>query len=78
MLIEDLTPGDKAKVIAEALPYIQRFWDKTVEELVHTQLYQDEIGKDALSFRYLNAAGAAEFFAYETERYRQLFAELNG
>lgn len=30
MLIEDLTPGDKAKVIAEALPYIQRFWDKTV------------------------------------------------
>ncbi len=25
-----LTPQEKAKVIAEALPYIQRFWDKTV------------------------------------------------
>ena len=30
MSIADLTPTDKAKVIAEALPYIQRFWDKTV------------------------------------------------
>jgi len=30
MSIEQLTPQDKAKVIAEALPYIQRFWDKTV------------------------------------------------
>jgi len=30
MSIANLTPGDKAKVIAEALPYIQRFWDKTV------------------------------------------------
>jgi len=30
MTIANLTPGDKAKVIAEALPYIQRFWDKTV------------------------------------------------
>ncbi|MGA7948725.1 MAG: acetylglutamate kinase [Thiobacillaceae bacterium] len=26
----DLTPGDKANVLAEALPYIQRFYDKTV------------------------------------------------
>lgn len=30
MSIPQLTPADKAKVIAEALPYIQRFWDKTV------------------------------------------------
>jgi acetylglutamate kinase len=30
MSIADLTPTEKAKVIAEALPYIQRFWDKTV------------------------------------------------
>jgi acetylglutamate kinase len=30
MSIANLSPGDKAKVIAEALPYIQRFWDKTV------------------------------------------------
>ena len=30
MSIANLTPTDKAKVIAEALPYIQRFWDKTV------------------------------------------------
>ncbi len=30
MSISKLTPNDKAKVIAEALPYIQRFWDKTV------------------------------------------------
>jgi acetylglutamate kinase len=30
MPIANLSPGDKAKVIAEALPYIQRFWDKTV------------------------------------------------
>jgi acetylglutamate kinase len=30
MSIENLSPADKAKVIAEALPYIQRFWDKTV------------------------------------------------
>ena len=30
MSIANLPPGDKAKVIAEALPYIQRFWDKTV------------------------------------------------
>jgi acetylglutamate kinase len=30
MSIANITPGDKAKVIAEALPYIQRFWDKTV------------------------------------------------
>jgi acetylglutamate kinase len=30
MPFSTLTPGDKAKVIAEALPYIQRFWDKTV------------------------------------------------
>ncbi|HEX8979613.1 MAG TPA: acetylglutamate kinase [Parasulfuritortus sp.] len=30
MSISQLTPTDKAKVIAEALPYIQRFWDKTV------------------------------------------------
>ena len=30
MSIASLTPTDKAKVIAEALPYIQRFWDKTV------------------------------------------------
>jgi len=30
MSISQLTPADKAKVIAEALPYIQRFWDKTV------------------------------------------------
>jgi acetylglutamate kinase len=26
----DLSPNTKARVIAEALPYIQRFWDKTV------------------------------------------------
>jgi len=26
----DLSPTTKARVIAEALPYIQRFWDKTV------------------------------------------------
>jgi acetylglutamate kinase len=30
MSITDLTPTEKARVIAEALPYIQRFWDKTV------------------------------------------------
>jgi len=30
MSISQLTPPQKAKVIAEALPYIQRFWDKTV------------------------------------------------
>ena len=30
MSIADLTPAEKAQVIAEALPYIQRFWDKTV------------------------------------------------
>ena len=30
MSISQLTPQQKAKVIAEALPYIQRFWDKTV------------------------------------------------
>jgi acetylglutamate kinase len=30
MSISQLTPTDKAKVIAEALPYIQRFWGKTV------------------------------------------------
>jgi acetylglutamate kinase len=30
MPIADLSPATKAKVIAEALPYIQRFWDKTV------------------------------------------------
>ena len=30
MPVSSLTPADKAKVIAEALPYIQRFWDKTV------------------------------------------------
>jgi acetylglutamate kinase len=30
MSIANLSPADKAKVIAEALPYIQRFWDKTV------------------------------------------------
>ncbi len=30
MSIAQLTPQQKAKVIAEALPYIQRFWDKTV------------------------------------------------
>ncbi|MBI5938717.1 MAG: acetylglutamate kinase [Betaproteobacteria bacterium] len=30
MPISQLSPADKAKVIAEALPYIQRFWDKTV------------------------------------------------
>ncbi len=30
MPISHLSPADKAKVIAEALPYIQRFWDKTV------------------------------------------------
>ncbi|MEW5788253.1 MAG: acetylglutamate kinase [Pseudomonadota bacterium] len=30
MSIANLTPTQKAKVIAEALPYIQRFWDKTV------------------------------------------------
>jgi len=30
MTPSQLTPQQKAKVIAEALPYIQRFWDKTV------------------------------------------------
>jgi acetylglutamate kinase len=30
MSIAKLTPPEKAKVIAEAMPYIQRFWDKTV------------------------------------------------
>ncbi|MEW5771421.1 MAG: acetylglutamate kinase [Pseudomonadota bacterium] len=30
MSIADLAPTTKAKVIAEALPYIQRFWDKTI------------------------------------------------
>ena len=30
MPLSQLSPADKAKVIAEALPYIQRFWDKTV------------------------------------------------
>ena len=30
MPVSQLSPADKAKVIAEALPYIQRFWDKTV------------------------------------------------
>ncbi len=30
MSIADLSPVTKAHVIAEALPYIQRFWDKTV------------------------------------------------
>ena len=30
MPISQLSAADKAKVIAEALPYIQRFWDKTV------------------------------------------------
>ena len=30
MSIANLTPTEKAQVIAEALPYIQRFWDKTV------------------------------------------------
>jgi acetylglutamate kinase len=30
MSVADLSPTTKAKVIAEALPYIQRFWDKTV------------------------------------------------
>ena len=30
MSIAQLTPADKAQVISEALPYIQRFWDKTV------------------------------------------------
>jgi acetylglutamate kinase len=30
MSISHITPREKAKVIAEALPYIQRFWDKTV------------------------------------------------
>ena len=30
MSISHLTPNQKARVIAEALPYIQRFWDKTV------------------------------------------------
>ncbi|MFN3595017.1 MAG: acetylglutamate kinase [Thiobacillaceae bacterium] len=30
MTLTQLTPQQKAKVIAEALPYIQRFWDKTV------------------------------------------------
>jgi acetylglutamate kinase len=30
MTISQLTPQQKARVIAEALPYIQRFWDKTV------------------------------------------------
>jgi acetylglutamate kinase len=30
MTIAHFTPAQKAKVIAEALPYIQRFWDKTV------------------------------------------------
>lgn len=30
MTLSQLTPQQKAKVIAEALPYIQRFWGKTV------------------------------------------------
>ncbi|HNQ04193.1 MAG TPA: acetylglutamate kinase [Thiobacillaceae bacterium] len=30
MSTADLSPATKAQVIAEALPYIQRFWDKTV------------------------------------------------
>ncbi|MBI5331627.1 MAG: acetylglutamate kinase [Betaproteobacteria bacterium] len=30
MPVAHLSPATKAKVIAEALPYIQRFWDKTV------------------------------------------------
>ncbi len=30
MPIAHFTPAQKAQVIAEALPYIQRFWDKTV------------------------------------------------
>ena len=30
MSIAHFTPNQKAQVIAEALPYIQRFWDKTV------------------------------------------------
>ncbi len=30
MPLSQLSAADKAKVIAEALPYIQRFWDKTV------------------------------------------------
>jgi len=30
MSISHFTPAQKAQVIAEALPYIQRFWDKTV------------------------------------------------
>jgi acetylglutamate kinase len=30
MSISHISAGEKAKVIAEALPYIQRFWDKTV------------------------------------------------
>ena len=30
MSIAHFTPAQKARVIAEALPYIQRFWDKTV------------------------------------------------
>ncbi|MDP2833176.1 MAG: acetylglutamate kinase [Pseudomonadota bacterium] len=30
MSIAHFTPAEKAQVIAEALPYIQRFWDKTV------------------------------------------------
>jgi acetylglutamate kinase len=30
MSIAHLTPNQKAQVIAEAMPYIQRFWDKTV------------------------------------------------
>jgi len=30
MSIAHFTPAQKAQVIAEALPYIQRFWDKTV------------------------------------------------
>lgn len=30
MTLTQLTPQQKAKVIAEALPYIQRFWDKTI------------------------------------------------
>ncbi|TCS72180.1 N-acetylglutamate kinase [Sulfuritortus calidifontis] len=30
MSVSQLSPADKAKIIAEALPYIQRFWDKTV------------------------------------------------
>lgn len=30
MPVSHISPADKARVIAEALPYIQRFWDKTV------------------------------------------------